>query len=316
MKFLVIIVLASISLLANNVYTDVDSFNKQYEKYIKSMDDINDSDAKFSMSKKIKGNFGLKPYDKNYILPLSYREGSYTSYVPSDEYRSIEAEMQISLQYDAVVNLLGLEEIYSFAYTQKSMWQIYTDSSPFRETNYNPEFFITIPLYHNSDYLSLRMARFSISHQSNGQGDITEIVDTNISVEGEGVQQSWFESRSRSWNYLSAMVVMQHKSLFIGLKGWYRLPEDPKEDDNPDLIDYIGQGELFFLYPYHKAFIKGLLRHNIETGKGSMELSYSYPFAHQENVYWFAKVFSGYGETLIDYNNYITKFAIGFSFSR
>jgi phospholipase A1 len=158
------------------------------------------------------------------------------------------------------------------------------------------------------------MLRVSLSHQSNGQGDIT-LLDRNVSADGSSLEETWLQSRSRSWNYTSAMVVMQHKSLFLMLKAWYRFKESEK-DDNPDLIDYLGHGEMSMYYIYGKSLLKAKWRQNFQTGYGAVEASISYPFAKQENVFWYAKVFSGYGETLIDYNNYITKFALGLSFSR
>ncbi len=314
MKILFLILTFFALLYSDSNVTNCELIQMQNKKFLHSIDDLNDSDAQNILTKKVRGLFGLKPYHENYLLPLSYREGEYTSYTPSDEYTNVEAEMQISLQYDVYTNLFGFDETYSLSYTQKSMWQIYTKSAPFRETNYNPEFFVSFPIYHTSDFLSLKMLRFSLSHQSNGQGDIT-LLDTNITANGTNIKETWIQSRSRSWNYTSIMAIMQHKSLFLMLKAWYRFKEADK-DDNPDLIDYLGHGEMSMYYLYGKSLFKAKWRQNFQTGNGAIEASVSYPFANQENVYWYAKVFSGYGETLIDYNNYITKFAIGLSFSR
>jgi len=41
-----------------------------------------------------------------------------------------------------------------------------------------------------------------------------------------------------------------------------------------------------------------------------------YPFFGSTNMYWYTKIFSGYGESLIDYDRSITKASFGFSFSR
>lgn len=304
------------ALWADNNASNRELVHLQDKKFLRSIDDVNDTDAQNIITKKVRGLFGLKPYRENYLLPFAYREGDYASYTPSDKYTNIEAELQISLQYDAYTNLFGLDETYTLAYTQKSMWQIYADSAPFRETNYNPEFFVSFPIYHSSDTLSMKMLRISLSHQSNGQGDITKLERNSTPLSIEGYEDTWLQSRSRSWNYASAMLVMQHKSLFLMLKGWYRFKETPENDDNPDLIDYLGHGEMMIYYLYRKSLIKAKWRQNFQTGYGAIEASLSYPFANQENVYWYAKIFSGYGETLIDYNNYITKFALGFSFSR
>jgi len=316
MKFLIFLVLFFSSVFAENILTMEELIAEQNDKFYQSIDNFDDKDGQYTVKKLVNGVFGLKPHYENYLLPISYREGEYASYTPSDKYRNIEAEMQVSLAFDVYTDLFNFGERYTLAYTQKSMWQIYTDSSPFRETNYNPEFLVSFPVFHKSDILSVKMLILSLSHQSNGQGDITD-ADFNTTVRSNNqFNPLWFENRSRSWNYVTAQVVMQHKSFFIGLKGWYRLPEDAQTDDNPDLIDYIGHGELTLMHLYGKALARAKIRHNFETGKGSAELSLSYPVVGQENVYFYGKIFTGYNETLIDYDNYITKFALGFSFSR
>ncbi|MDF1882084.1 phospholipase A [Sulfurimonas sp. MAG313] len=313
MKNVVFLIIIHSILFADNTSSQMQT-DVAREKLAKTFDTIKDEEAKKTMTKKVKGLFGLKPYNDNYFLPLTYTPNAYKSYAPGEEYKHAEAELQISLQYDAFTNLFGLNEIYSFAYTQKSMWQIYAKSAPFRETNYNPEFFITIPIHYENDYFRLKVARFSFAHQSNGQSNIYDNIDINAT--GANTLNDLKFNRSRSWNYMSAMLIAEHNNVFVGLKGMYRIPEPQEEDDNPNLTQYIGNTELFFLFPYGKSFYKGSLKVSLETGKGSTELSYSYPFAHQENVYFFTKVFTGYGDSLIDYDNYLTKFSIGLSFSR
>lgn len=60
-----------------------------------------------------------------------------------------------------------------------------------------------------------------------------------------------------------------------------------------------------------------LLRNNLDfdDNKGAIEFTYSYPFFNSPNTYWYVKIFTGYGESLIDYNVDVTKASIGFSFS-
>jgi len=79
-------------------------------------------------------------------------------------------------------------------------------------------------------------------------------------------------------------------------------------------MDYIGYGSVKFTYFYFEHMFTLMARGNLERGRGAIEATYSYPLQDQTNLY--VKLFSGYEESLIDYNRNLTKFAIGFSFSR
>ena len=287
--------------------------NKRLRMVYKELEPVEDNETAETIRKSLTSDFGLKTYHVNYLLPFGYRAGSYESYAPSDEYKSTEAELQLSFRLDFFQNISGMDIIYSVAYTQLSFWQVYATSAPFRETNYQPELFVTFPVY--TEEMPVKAVMVGFGHQSNGQGNITEqdISDTNLS--GLPGLQPYLRNRSRSWNYLWTQAVMQFGSLFTEVKLWYRLPEDGK-DDNPGLIDYLGHGSVKFTLPYGKSMTTLLLRQNIMTGKGAQELTWSYPVANRESVFWYLKVFTGYGESLIDYDNYVTKFSVGFSFSR
>lgn len=278
--------------------------------------------------------FGLKPYDTNFILPVSYSKHKYRrvsaaknikNYTANelDKYAyydsNTEVEFQISLQKNLTYNLFGLDENINVAYTQKVWWQLYSDSGPFRETNYLPEVFINIPLSSEiRDDYGLKSIKSAFLHESNGQ---------------EGY-------RSRSWNRLYTAANWQFDNLFLSTRVWYRLSEDTKYDgyydglanpatgeieqnyagdDNPNIENYLGYGDIKLNYLYGKAEMGALLRYNFGSGgknRGAVDLHWSYPFLGSKNTFLYAKFFNGYGESLIDYNNNVTKAAFGFSFSR
>ena len=287
--------------------------NKRLRMAYRELEPVEDNETAETIRKSVTADFGLKTYHVNYLLPFGYREGTYESYVPSDNYKNIEAELQLSFRLDFFQNLFGLHETYSAAYTQRSFWQVYATSAPFRETNYQPELFVTFPMFGLKTPVKALMAGFA--HQSNGQGNITEQELTDVNLSGVTGVEPYLRNRSRSWNYLWAQAVMQLGSVFTEFKLWYRLPEHG-EDDNPDLIDYLGHGSVKLILPYGKSMSTLLLRQNFATGKGAQELTWSYPVVSRESVFWYVKLFTGYGESLIDYDNYVTKFSVGFSFSR
>lgn len=265
--------------------------DKEYRKLYKSLSDSGNEQTQNTIRKFTESLYSVSAHDVNYFLPVSYRyNGEYPS-VNKHETGSVEAEFQFSIKYDFTANLLGLNEIYSFGYTQLSFWQFYEESAFFRETNYNPEVFITFPFATYFSSKALKAVRVSFAHESNGRGGEEE----------------------RSWNYLRLSTYFQYKFLFMDLTFWHRLPDTT--DYNPELIDYMGHGHLRFMLPYKKHITQMLLRSNF-NGNSAIEMNYSYPISSRNDLFLYIKGFSGYGESLIDYNNKVDKIGIGFSISR
>jgi len=268
---------------------------------------IKNQETRHYINRWLEGDFGLQPYKVNYILPFGHSNKIYKSYEQGVKYTDTEAELQVSLKLPVASDLFGLGEKYYLAYTHQAFWQIYTVSSPFRETNYSPEAFVSFPVSDNYSLFQLRNIKFGLAHTSNGKS------------------QTWNKSlypyhyldpnnQSRSINYTYIEATLQHHSFITDIRFWYRVPESITTDDNPDYVDFVGHTEIKVNYFYHKHMFSLATRYNIITKNGSVTGSYSHPIGN--DVYIYAKVFSGYGESLIDYNNYITKFSIGFSFSR
>jgi len=276
-------------------------------------DNIKNYDTKQCMDDWLNGNFGLKPYKPNYILPYGYRFGAnkYTSYVPSDKYKNHEAELQVSLKLNVANNIFGLHESYNIAYSYKSFWQIYASSSPFRETNYNPEMFVTFPIDDDS-VVKMTSLTLAIAHMSNGQGNIQDAkIPKQISSYSEFAP--YLKNRSRSINYIYAKLGTQHDNLLVDFKVMVPYFGDDLSD-NPDIMNYIGYTELQLKYFYGKSMSSLFIKGNYIVGKGALKATYSYPI--YPTIFLYVKLFNGYGESLIDYNNNVTKLSIGFSFSR
>ncbi len=306
-----------------------DSIERGNEYLLAKMDTSTSETRALIKSINNDGFFGLQPYQSNFFLPISYGKEkpprASSSIHPNnilpgseDAYRykeNTEVEFQFSLKKQLSYDLFGLNEFIYFAYTQKVWWQLYTDSAPFRETNYLPEMFISFPTSQRVDQLlGLKALKFGFVHESNGQ---------------EGY-------RSRSWNRLYATAMWQWKNLFLATRLWYRIPESKKPegyyegtlgvdganasgDDNPDIHNYLGYGDMKFDYLYKKCQFGLLLRNNLRLNsenRGAIEFNYSVPFLDSPNTFWYLKAFHGYAESLIDYDRKVSKVAFGLSFSR
>lgn len=254
--------------------------------------------------------FFLEPYKPNYILPISYKSGeAYNSYSLSDNYGNFESEFQISLKYNFLYNLFDLHETYFISYSQRAWWQIYSVSSPFREINYNPELFVSIPM--NLSYKDIRLNYLNISfvHNSNGKGNIE---NSNPDLVSDDLL---FSNNSRSLNYLELTSFISYKNLNTKLSFILPFLGDMDLSDNPDIYDYYGYfcfETLISLDDYYMS-IGG--RFNPKTNNGNIELNTYYTLNKKENLYIYFKYFYGYGESLIDYNNNVSKVSLGVAFN-
>jgi len=243
--------------------------------------------------------FTLMSHKPNYVLLGAYNT---TGYNP-DVYRShsgdpgldvddVESQFQISIKSPLAVDLFGMMDIYG-AYTNKSFWQVYNrdESSPFRETNHEPEGWLQFNT--NWEFLGFNNATnmLGIVHQSNGRGGVL----------------------SRSWNRIYANFVVERGNFALALKPWYRIQEDIEDDDNPDITDYLGHYEIRAAYKLNDHVFSAMSRNNLESGfeKGAVELSWSFPLGDYKYFKGYVQYFTGYGESLIDYDNYVNKVGIG-----
>lgn len=244
------------------------------------------------------------PHRHNYVLPISYTSSLNESAYQRDDIplreglTPAEVKFQVSLKTQLNEEDLFLaNDSLSFGLTIEAWWQLYASdlSSPFRETNYTPELFYLKPLLWGPFGGSTALS-FGIVHQSNGQ------------VQG----------LSRSWNRLYASFVYERGNFIASVRPWYRLPEedkespdDPEGDDNPDILDFMGHGELAFAWR-DSRYEYSLRGHgNPDTGKGGVELGVTFPLFGRFRGY--ANYFNGYGESLIDYDHFQARVGLGLS---
>jgi len=269
----------------------VQTFTKMKKNFYSNITKIDDHETNTNLEQMITGDFGLYPYRKNYLLPVSYDLNK------KNDREQFETAFQFSIEKPLTYDFFGLNESISVAYTQKSFWQTRTDSSPFRESNYKPEVFVQFP-YKNSE--TLKGFKVSIIHESNGRNN----------------------ENSRSWNRLYLESYLQYTNLFVIPRVWYRIPEKSEDDDNPDIYNYYGYGDLTLLYPYGKHTFEVMLRDNFKfnrDNKGVVEVNWTFPLPElfsTPNSYGFLQAFTGYGESLIDYDREINKIGLGIAFSR
>lgn len=250
-----------------------------------------------------RGTWTARPHNPNYVLPIFYTADpnlnptSSNVDEPGREYssndiRNTELKFQLSVKTKVAEDLFDTSADLWFGYTQQSHWQVYNEdnSRAFRATDYQPEIFLTQPVTANLPFGGrLRMLGVGAVHHSNGQSDPI----------------------SRSWNRAYLIGAAEWGKLSVIPRVWARINnEDDDSDDNPDITDYMGHGDLTLLYDLpNQQSISTTLRYNTDTNKGAAQIDYVYPLT--KNVNGFVQLFQGYGESIIDYNHENTSVGFG-----
>jgi len=222
-----------------------------------------------------------------------YKNNYFITGVPLDEEANKEnsdMKFQISFKQRLWNKRLPLGTYLHMIYTQKSFWDLYTSSSPFRETNYNPGLLLVRPTFRNN--LLTGGLALSFEHESNGRDSIY----------------------SRSWNFLALTYNrVMTKTLVLGVKLW--VPFLSKYSNNADLMKYIGYGEFEAHWKIvDKVFLDFVGRKFTTSSKGSIQTDLSFKTWDRGNQYLVVQWWYGYSESLIDYSEKQNMLRIGIMF--
>lgn len=207
---------------------------------------------------------------------------------------SVEAKFQLSFKTKALENLFGGYGDLWLGYTQQSSWQVYNslNSAPFRETNYEPEAFLTLRTNAHLLGFDWKLVNLGVVHQSNGR---------NLPL-------------SRSWNRVYAQFGLERGNLSLFLRPWLRINESANTDDNPGITDFMGHGDLLAVYQHGNNEFSALTRYSGVGNRATVQLDWHFPLIGALKGY--VQLFSGYGETLIDYNIHQNTIGVGVSLTQ
>lgn len=187
------------------------------------------------------------------------------------------------------------------AYTQQSFWQVYNadQSRPMRDHNYSPELILSLGL--NSPEAPKQwailpdMVNLGLVHESNGRS----------------------VPLSRSWNRMYVQGGWQlNDRVSLMVRPWWRIPENSKDDDNPDITKYMGYGDVNLRWDNaaNTTAASILLRNNLRSdNRGYVKMDVQYKPFKNESARFYAMLASGYGVSLLDYNQAQTMLGIGFA---
>ncbi len=210
-----------------------------------------------------------------------YKDNYFITGVPMDEKTTIhnsDIKMQISFKQRLTNAVLPFKSYLFLTYTQKSFWKVYEKSSPFAETIFNPGIGLGKFVYKQNRQIGI--IGIQLEHESNGRDSIG----------------------SRSWNFVSfSYMAYLTKNKTLIAKSWIPFTLN----DNPDLINYIGYGEVTFNWEIlkNKLTVNATARKGAAWNtRGSIQVGIFYNPLKNANEYLYLQFFDGYTENLINYN--------------
>lgn len=227
------------------------------------------------------------------LPPFSiYKDNFFITGIPLNKRidgETADAKFQISIRHRLTSSKLPFNSFLFLTYTQKSFWDIYRESAPFKDSNYNPG--IGLGRYIIVDNRLTGAIFLQIEHESNGRDSV--------------------ESRSLNWIGLSGKYFIT-SNLAVRLKVIvpYLIGAN-----NSDILDYRGTG--FYSVDYksinNQWRFSGTFNPKMSKKAANLKLIAAYKISERFNQFLFAEFYSGTGDTLLEYKRKDLQLRIGIS---
>ncbi len=231
-----------------------------------------------------------REFDKGHYFGL-YKDNYFTigtalGYKPRAN--NSDVKFQISIAQRLTRSTLPWNTYLYLFYSQKVLWNVFQNSMPMRDLNFNPGIGLSKLLIVKGRLIG-KMSLL-LEHESNGR-------------DGEA---------SRSWNKVSlAANIFLDDQLMVHGKIWIPIIDG---ENNRDILKYSGIYQFGFQwYTKNRRFGVSL----ILTKRSGWNLNYNtilelnYRIFKKENQYLFLQYYNGYGECLLDYNQFHSRIRVG-----
>ncbi len=225
------------------------------------------------------------------LPPFSiYKDNYFITGVPLNKGingETADAKFQISIRHRLTTSRLPFNTFLFLTYTQKSFWNIYRESAPFRDSNYNPG--IGLGRYIIVDNRLTGAAFLQFEHESNGRDSI--------------------DSRSMNWIGFSGKYFITSQ---LAVRFKVTLPF-LLDEENSDILDYRGTG--FFSADYKTSdnqwWFTGTYSPRKSVKALNFQLAAGYKISDRFNQYIFGELYSGTGDSLLDYKRKDVQLRVG-----
>lgn len=235
------------------------------------------------------------------LAGISLNEPSYFILGAKD---GMDARFQYSFKYQLFDELGPVAQAVPWlgdmfiGYTQTSLWDLGSDSAPFRDTSYRP----------------------SIFWQKTNAGEGWRPESWRVGFEHESNGKEAEDSRSLNYFFVRPEWRYRHDARHtLAVAPKFYIYVDKHEND--DIEDYRGVTDLNIRYGDDDGLLLSTILRMGWEGKGSAQADITWPFKKpvfgKVGGFFHTQIFTGYGQTLLDYNeNADTQLRFGISLVR
>lgn len=199
-----------------------------------------------------------------------------------------DVKFQLSISQRLTKSKLPFDSYLFIQYTQKAFWDVFRESLPMRDLNFNPGIGLGHLIIRHNKYIG--KAYLMLEHESNGRDSID----------------------SRSWNKITlSCALVLNDNWETQFKTWIPIIDG---ENNKDILKYNGIFQFAVNYrTCNKRLQIGALITQRKAWFGfNTQLELSYKFNKRENQFFLIQYYNGYGENLLEYNQYKNMLRVGF----
>ena len=202
--------------------------------------------------------------------------------------KNSDVKFQLSISQRLTKSKLPFDTYLFVTYTQKAFWNVFQESLPMYDLNFNPGIGLSHLVIHRNRLIG--QVSLLIEHESNGKDS----------------------TASRSWNKVTfAVAITLSPNWEAQFKTWIPIVDG---ENNKDLLKYNGIFQVAANYRTdNRRFNCGVILTKRKTWTSfNTQVELSYKFNNNENQYFFLQYYNGYGENLLEYNKFKSMIRIGF----
>ncbi len=202
-----------------------------------------------------------------------------------------DVKFQISLSIRLTNAVLPWNSFLFLFYTQKTFWNVFQNSMPMHDLNFNLGIGWSKPFFNKGRYAG--KLTMLVEHESNGRDGLDSRSWNRVSFYGSTIIDDW---------------------LMVHAKFWIPIIDG---ENNRDILKYCGiyQSGVVVTTP-NKKFSFGLtmVKRSGWNLNFNTILEASWKVHEKSNLNLFAQYYNGYGESLLDYNQFHSRLRVGIVF--